>query len=53
MSELDGSPDAVPEQAVRDTYEEFELRETTVAMISDPKNEHAWIQSTETAPVER
>jgi hypothetical protein len=48
VSELD-----TPDPAVRETYEEFQLREATVAMISDPHNEHAWIQSSETVPVER
>lgn len=37
---------------LRDVYEEFELQENRVAMISDPENEHAWIQSNRTLPVE-
>lgn len=38
---------------VRETYEEFELRDTTVAMVSDPENGRAWIQSSLTVAVER
>lgn len=39
------------EDPVRDTYEEYDLEGTSVAMIADPHNEHAWIQSDVTAPV--
>ncbi|WP_201287794.1 hypothetical protein [Salinirussus salinus] len=49
MSEVDTTGGA----AVRETYEEFELRDTTVAMVSDPHNEYAWVQSSLTVPVER
>lgn len=38
---------------VRETYEEFELRDATVAMVSDPENRCAWIQSSVTVAVER
>lgn len=31
---------------IRETYDEFSVGDLTVAMISDPLNEHAWIQST-------
>jgi hypothetical protein len=31
--------------AIRETYEEFELGDATVAMISDPHVDDAWIQS--------
>lgn len=31
---------------VRETYEEYAVGETTVGMIADPENGHAWIQST-------
>lgn len=34
-----------PEESIRETYEEFDLGDTTVAMISDPEVENAWIQS--------
>lgn len=30
---------------IRETYEEFAVGETTVAMIADPHLETAWIQS--------
>jgi hypothetical protein len=30
---------------IRETYEEFELEDATVAMISDPEVTNAWIQS--------
>lgn len=30
---------------IRETYEEYDLDAATVAMIADPENEHAWIQS--------
>lgn len=33
------------DEPVRETYEEYDLGGTTVAMIADPVNEHAWIQS--------
>ena len=35
-----------------DTYEEFEVGETTVAMVAATDNEHAWVQSDVTCPVE-
>jgi len=38
--------------AVRATYEEYDLRGTHVAMIADPENEHAWIQSDVTVELE-
>lgn len=33
------------EGAIRETYEEFDLGDATVAMISDPHVDDAWIQS--------
>ena len=39
------------EDPVRDTYEEYDLEGTHVAMIADPHNEHAWIQSDVTVSV--
>lgn len=36
---------------VRETYEEYAVGETTVSMIADPENGHAWIQSTLVQPV--
>jgi hypothetical protein len=41
------------QQRSRDTYEEYDIGSTTVAMISDSENEHAWIQSDVLSPVER
>ena len=35
-----------------DTYEEYELGSVTVAMIADSENEHAWIRSDVTRPIE-
>lgn len=37
---------------IRDRYEEFNVGDQTVAMISDPLNERAWIHSSDTVPVE-
>lgn len=34
-----------------DTYEEFEIGETTVAMVAAADNQHAWIQSDVTVTV--
>jgi hypothetical protein len=44
---------ATPRADVRASYEEYDLQGTRVAMIADPANEHAWIQSDVTTPVER
>ncbi|SEW18388.1 hypothetical protein [Halobacterium jilantaiense] len=41
----------VDDAAIRDTYEEYDLEDARVAMIADPHNEHAWIQSDVTVPV--
>ena len=38
---------------VRETYEEFGVGDTRFALIGDPENEHAWIQSSITVDVER
>lgn len=37
---------AASPDTIRETYEEFQVGETTVAMIADPENGNAWIQST-------
>jgi hypothetical protein len=34
-------------------FEEFDLRDTSVVMIADVDNERAWIQSSDSVPVER
>jgi hypothetical protein len=52
MTTTEFSP-AAPPRDVRASYEEYDLQGTRVAMIADPANEHAWIQSDVTAPVER
>lgn len=36
---------------VRETYEEFEVGESVVAMIADPQAQDAWIQSDVTSQV--
>lgn len=33
------------DEQIRETYEEYTIGETRLAMIADPENEHAWIQS--------
>lgn len=38
---------------VRETYEEYVIRGETVAMIADPDQTHAWIQSDVTVDIER
>lgn len=30
---------------IREQYDEYEVGESTVGVISDPENEHAWIWS--------
>jgi hypothetical protein len=42
-----------PDIPIRETYEEFDLGEVRVAMIADPENGHAWIQSDVAVGVER
>ncbi|WP_164471591.1 hypothetical protein [Halosimplex salinum] len=39
--------------AIRETYEEYDVGDTRLAMIADPENEHAWIQSDQTEPIEQ
>jgi hypothetical protein len=46
MTEV-ANADATP--VIRATYEEYDLDGTRVAMIADPTNAHAWIQSNVTA----
>jgi hypothetical protein len=45
--------DGGAEPRVRAEYEEFTVGESTVVMISDPLNEHAWMHASETVAVER
>lgn len=37
---------------IREVYEEFEVGDATVAMISDPRADDAWIQSDVTRLIE-
>ncbi|RDI72633.1 hypothetical protein [Halopelagius longus] len=41
------------EQIVRETYTEYKSGSGTIAMITDPENDRAWIQSTHTVSVDR
>ncbi len=34
-------------------YDEHPVGDSTVGMLSDPLNEHAWLYTTEPVPVER
>lgn len=38
---------------VRETYEEYTIDGTRLAMIADPENAHAWIQSDVVTEVEQ
>lgn len=46
-------PAAETDEQVRETYEEYTIGETRLALIADPENEHAWIQSDVTDDIER
>lgn len=47
------SPTAEDAQTeVRETYEEYELTDTMVGMISDPQNQYAWVQSDTVVPLD-
>jgi hypothetical protein len=46
-----GTTERLGEPEIRAEYDEFSVGSSTVAMISDPLNEHAWIQSTETTTI--
>lgn len=46
-----GTVGADPE--FRATYEEFDVGGERVAMIADPRDDHAWVQSDTTVPVDR
>lgn len=51
MSAQDVAP-AAPSERVRETYEEFDAGGRRIALVSDPENEYAWIESDRTVPVE-
>jgi hypothetical protein len=38
---------------IRATYEEYGVGDTRLAMIADPENRHAWIQSDYTEQIEQ
>lgn len=38
--------------SIEATYEEYDVGDVRLAMIADPDNEHAWIQSDYTADVD-
>lgn len=40
------------EDRVRETYEEFDVDDGHVALLSDPENPYAWIESDLTVPVD-
>lgn len=37
---------------IRATYEEYDVGDVRLSMIADPDNEHAWIQSDHTEPID-
>lgn len=45
--------EASADAPIRETYEEYDIGETRLAMIADPENEHAWIQSDLTEPIDQ
>ncbi|QPV64909.1 hypothetical protein I7X12_10000 [Halosimplex litoreum] len=51
MSSTGSTEDAAG--AIRETYEEYDVGDTRLAMIADPENEHAWIQSDVTEQIEQ
>jgi hypothetical protein len=47
------TPDAaVSVDRLRAVYDEYPVGDSTVGMLSDPLNEHAWLYTTEPVPVE-
>lgn len=48
-----GTTESNGDHEIRAEYDEFSVGSSTVAMISDPLNEHAWVHSTETTAVRR
>lgn len=45
-------PAGEPPETIRATYEEYDIGDTRIAMIADPDDTHAWIQSDVTKTVE-
>ncbi|WP_187432856.1 hypothetical protein [Natronococcus pandeyae] len=48
-----GSIDEPDGGTIRETYEEYDVGSSTVGMITDPENVHAWILSNATQPIRR
>lgn len=48
---MSGQSQDLPENRLRETYEEFTVGDATVAMIADPQDQNAWIQSNVTTQV--
>jgi len=53
MSTRDTSRTQSADQQIRETYEEYVIRGENVAMIADPEQTHAWIQSDLTVEIEQ
>lgn len=49
-SALGDEPDG---KSIRETYEEYDVGSSTIGMITDPENVHAWILSNATQPIRR
>ena len=47
------SIDEPDDRTIRETYEEYDVGSSTVGMITDPENVHAWILSNATQPIQR
>lgn len=45
------STDGGPDDRIRETYDEYGVGESRFALIGDPENEHAWIQSDTTVEI--
>jgi hypothetical protein len=43
----------VDDDQIRETYEEFTVGETRIAILTDPENDTAWIQSDLTEEIQR
>lgn len=52
MSEQHPTDESTADPLIRETYEEYDVGDARLAMIADPENKHAWIQSDHTYAVE-
>ncbi|MEF8785175.1 MAG: hypothetical protein V5A45_04520 [Haloarculaceae archaeon] len=43
---------AVSLDRIRAVYDEYPVGDSTVGMLTDPLNEHAWLYTTDPVPVE-